>query len=175
MPPCLSAFIEFRRLHRRGDGARNDRRRWRTIGKVLRDPMPCLTSAAYHMGDYFLHWIKMPRSLTVTPIFHVIVPQGCEGGGGKKIHLPLQRNMRVLNVSWTCARRAHAHRTSHAGAPLRDMEWKASISPRENSKPAGLHNPLGATKSSNTGALHPPPRPSPQRMVTDRELLIVVC
>ncbi len=96
-----------------------------TMGQLRRDPMAMLPFCGYHMGDYFRHWIKMPRSLKETPrVFNVNWFR--KDAEGNWLWPGFSDNMRPLR--WIVERatgRAGARETPIGWMPrYKDLDWR---------------------------------------------------
>jgi phosphoenolpyruvate carboxykinase (GTP) len=103
-----------------------------TLGKLRRDPMAMLPFCGYHMGDYFRHWIKMQRRLSVTPrVFHVNWFR--KDDKGNYLWPGFSQNMRILKWVVDRARgRALGNETPIGWTPhYEDIHWKGLEFSRE--------------------------------------------
>jgi phosphoenolpyruvate carboxykinase (GTP) len=145
------------------------------VGQVRRDPMAMLPFCGYHMGDYFRHWIKMQRTLNVTPrVFHVNWFR--KDAEGKFLWPGFGENIRILK--WIVDRvrgRAQGKETPIGWTPhYKDIEWKGLDFPQSKFEELQkVDRPAWRKEVMNHEelfiALHDH---LPSEMVYERELLI---
>jgi phosphoenolpyruvate carboxykinase (GTP) len=95
--------------------------------------MAMLPFCGYHMGEYFRHWLRMQRSLSITPrVFHVNWFR--KDDEGRFIWPGFAQNMRVLK--WIVDRsrsRTFAEETPIGWMPrYQDLEWSGLEFPKDS-------------------------------------------